>query len=398
MACKPADLLTTHPFPSPVDTGDRPVVLQEEHSVDFGHVHFDNDFEGARMNAVEQRADGSYLITILPENEPINSSPHYAFRITSPMADTLHIDIDTGSHKHRYWPKVQHGEAPFIKLDTLLSDTIKAGNVLTLILPISKGTTIVAAQELRTTSHNLQWMQALQSAHPFISSGVIGQSKLGRDIHHMELGEGARSDKPAILIFSRTHPPEVPGYLAMQAFVEELLRDSPLSRHFRDKYRILAYPLINPDGVDLGHWRHNAGGIDLNRDWSHFRQEETHAVATHVLKEVRSHDNKVVLGIDFHSTQEDVIYTHTANRISSIHPFKDLWIQALHDDLGVLRPNEEAYDLSSPMTKGWFFLEFGAEALIYEVGDASDREFLKYKAEVAAREMMKLLALYNPEP
>ena len=49
------------------------------------------------------------------------------------------------------------------------------------------------------------------------------------------------------------------------------------------------------------------------------------------------------------------------------------------------------------MTKGWFFLEFGAEALIYEVGDASDREFLKYKAEVAAREMMKLLALYNPE-
>ena len=35
-----------------------------------------------------------------------------------------------------------------------------------------------------------------------------------------------------------------------------------------EKFRVLAFPLMNPDGVDLGHWRHNAGGIDLNRDWS----------------------------------------------------------------------------------------------------------------------------------
>ena len=177
----------------------------------------------------------------------------------------------------------------------------------------------------------------------------------------------------------------------MEAFVEEILKDNNLAKAFRQRFRILVYPLINPDGVDLGHWRHNAGGIDLNRDWGKFRQVEPHVVASHILKETRANKNEVLLGIDFHSTQEDVIYTHTSNRVSKIFPFKDLWLQALIDE--GYRPNEEAYDLSSPMTKGWFYLEFDAEAIIYEVGDETDRTYLKEKSAFAAREMMKLLVL-----
>jgi len=184
--------------------------------------------------------------------------------------------------------------------------------------------------------------------------------------------------------------------MAMETFVEELLKDNPLANTFRKKFRILAYPLINPDGVDLGHWRHNAGGIDLNRDWGKFRQEEPRVVATHVLNQTKENNNEVLLGIDFHSTQEDVIYTHTSNRRSKITPFKDLWISALNEE--GFNPNEEPYDLSSPMTKGWFYMEFGAEAIIYEVGDETDRKFLKDKAAFAAREMMKLLVLIDARP
>ena len=42
---------------------------------------------------------------------------------------------------------------------------------------------------------------------------------------------------------------------------------------------VIVYPLMNPDGVDEGHWRHNTGGIDLNRDWAHYNQPETRQVA-----------------------------------------------------------------------------------------------------------------------
>ena len=390
-SCQVKKLPTTHNFPSPVDTQDRPILLQEKKVYKIDGIQLSNEFDGARANDFTKINDSTYRVTILPENEPINESPHYAFWINASDKRDINLEIYTGAYKHRYWPKLSLSDSPYEPIDSMYFDTLKAGNIANLKLALSGEQLYVAAQELRPSSYTKSWIAALEKGHPHISTATVGQSKLKRDIDYLELGEGSNDKKPAILIFSRTHPPEISGYMAMEAFVEEILMDNPLAQAFRKKFRILVYPLINPDGVDLGHWRHNAGGIDLNRDWGKFRQEEPHVVASHVLKETRANKNEVLLGIDFHSTQEDVIYTHTPNRVSKIYPFKDLWLQALIDE--GYQPNEEAYDLSSPMTKGWFYLEFDAEAIIYEVGDETDRTYLKKKAGFAAREMMKLLVL-----
>ena len=42
---------------------------------------------------------------------------------------------------------------------------------------------------------------------------------------------------------------------------------------------------MNPDGVDLGHWRHNANGVDLNRDWSYYNQPEIKQAVNFIEKE-----------------------------------------------------------------------------------------------------------------
>jgi len=392
VACKSSKVLTEHAFPSPVDTQDRAILLQEKKLYSIDGIQLSNQFDGARANDFTKVNDSTYRVSILPENEPINESPHYAFWINAPEGATIDLEIYTGDYKHRYWPKMSISDSPYEPMDSTTFDTLKAGNIATLRdLALGREQLYIAAQELRPSSYTKSWIANLTSAHPHVKTNTVGQSKLGRDIDYLDLGEGLSDDKPALLIFSRTHPPEISGYMAMERFVEEILQDNTLANAFRKKFRILAYPLINPDGVDLGHWRHNAGGIDLNRDWGKFRQAEPRIVATHVLQQTRAHNNEVLLGLDFHSTQEDVIYTHTANRVSKIFPFKDLWIQALSDQ--GYGPNEEAYDLSSPMTKGWFYLEFGAEAIIYEVGDETDRTYLKEKAAFAAREMMKLLVL-----
>lgn len=392
-SCNSAYKFRTITFPTPVDTQDQPIELQEKKLYKIDGIQLSNQFDGARANDFSKINDSTYRVTILPENEPINESPHYAFWINAPEGASIDLEIYTGKYKHRYWPKLSILDSPYEPIDSMYFDTLKAGNIATLKLDLGGEQLFIAAQELRPSSHTKAWIKDLKKQHTFIKSATVGQSKLKRDIDYLELGQGDPGKKPAILIFSRTHPPEISGYMAMEYFVEQILTDSPLSNNFRKKYRILVYPLINPDGVDLGHWRHNAGGIDLNRDWSSFEQEETKVVAEHAVSQVKKYKNKVVLGMDFHSTQEDVIYTHTQNRQSAITPFKDLWIQALEEDAVGLNPNEEAYDLGKPMTKGWFYLQFGAEGIIYEVGDETDREFLKYKAQVAAKEMMKLLVL-----
>ena len=391
ISCKVTELPLHHGFPKPVDTSSKEILYQTKKMYTIDGVTASNKFPAARMNHFEQMNDSTFRVTVLPENEPINESPHFAFSIQSETARTIDLEIFYGDYKHRYYPKLSYDLEKWIAIDSARFDTLKAGNIATLKLDLNREDLYVAAQEIHDSQHTTDWVAGLSAQHSFLSSGIAGTSSQGRDIPYLHIGKGETKNKPAILILSRTHPPEISGYMAMEAFVEELLEDSSLSQSFRERYNILVYPLINPDGVDLGHWRHNTGGIDLNRDWSVFNQQETRVVAKHISETVRDSESNVVLGIDFHSTQEDVVYTHTDNRRSAITPFKDIWIEAM--ETSGYAPNEEAYDLSSPMTKGWFYLAFGAEAIIYEVGDETDRIYLKEKAQNAAREMMKLLVL-----
>ena len=76
----------------------------------------------------------------------------------------------------------------------------------------------------------------------------------------------------------RQHPPEVSGYRSFLYFFNRLMDSDELAQNFRSNFHIIAYPMLNPDGVEQGHWRHNSKGIDLNRDWEYFRQPETRSV------------------------------------------------------------------------------------------------------------------------
>jgi len=95
------------------------------------------------------------------------------------------------------------------------------------------------------------------------------------------------NSKKALLIISRQHPPEVTGFIAMKSFIETIAGDSEQAKVFRQKFKVYNVPLMNPDGVDNGHWRHNMGGIDLNRDWQAFNQPETRAVLIGYLQKRR---------------------------------------------------------------------------------------------------------------
>ena len=68
-----------------VDTSTRPIERQWKGTFRFPDdgVFFSNKFDGARVNKIEKDAEGRYVISILPENEPINMSPWYAFKVWS---------------------------------------------------------------------------------------------------------------------------------------------------------------------------------------------------------------------------------------------------------------------------------------------------------------------------
>src|SRR5690606_18295687 len=122
----------------------------------------------------------------------------------------------------------------------------------------------------------------------------------------------ATPNKKAIAIMGGQHPPEITGFQAQMAFLDFLLGDDPLAVRFRDHYQIVAVPWINPDGNNQGHWRHNVAGVDLNRDWSTFKQKETTVARDYFLSFAEDKGVDFVFGVDFHSTFRDVLYTNNA--------------------------------------------------------------------------------------
>lgn len=385
--------LKTYDVIKPSDTTTKEISYQEKKTFSpDGIVFADNEFLGARLNAFEKLNDSTYQATILPENEPINQSPNYAFRIWSKSENEVYLKLNYPTSTHRYWPKLSENRLYWNPIDSTKFQLVDSVQNALLKLKVTPEKLWVSAQEIINSEDNQQWCESV-SDEDLVRIEVIGKSKLGKDIIALDVYEDSPKKKDVIVVVSRQHPPEVTGYLAMQSFVDELLSDTRLSKDFIANNRIIIVPMINPDGVDLGHWRHNTGGIDLNRDWAYYRQTEVATVVNYLVDETNKHKNKVLFGIDFHSTQTDLYYTIPEDTKSVIHPFKDYWIQGIDDAFEGYTPDDQPYALEQPVSKTWFYEQFGAEAMTYEIGDETPRDFIDAKARVAAKEMMKLLIL-----
>ena len=396
LACEPAKeelKLTEFEYSSKVDTSDHPIELQKKqrYTIIQEGVTADNLFDAARLNDFKRLDKHKYEVPVHPENSPINMSPWYAFRVYADAPKTIDITLTytEGIGRHRYWPKLSKDRKNWTIVDSthfvVAADSLSA----TMTIDVDTDTLYVAAQEIIDSNDMREWTEGLSSDK--VSRKVIGKSRLGRDLLSMDITNGDVAGKDIVLVLSRQHPPEVTGNLAMMHFLEEIITDSELSNKFLDQYRVIVYPMLNPDGVDLGHWRHNEGGIDLNRDWAYYRQPEVRQVCEDVIARVNASGGDVKLGLDFHSTWEDIYYIFDDTVQSKIQGFSREWIanifERLPEDKGIISP----FAVNSPVSKNWFYSQFNAEGITYEIGDGTHRDLIKEKGKVGAQEMMKLL-------
>lgn len=382
-----------------VKTNTLPIQRQYITTFDLGQgIYASNDFPGARLNGIILSGDTLITALVTSENTPINPSPWYAFKLWSKeqRAIQLKLTYQSGAF-HRYHPKISSDGLNWERLD---EKKLKLGPVdttrsrplaqeVTLSLSIGPDTLWVAAQELKTTSHNASWIDGLVDKR-YVTSMEIGKSREGRSIQALKVGKS--NDKKMIFVLSRQHPPEVTGYLAMQAFVEQIAGDSKTAKAFRKKFNTYVVPMANPDGVDNGHWRHNAGGIDLNRDWANLNQPEVAVIQKFMKDKVAEKDGKFYFGVDFHSTWEDIYYTVDTTLNGNSPGLVPEMIEQMAEAIPGLDPNIRPGKAGPSITSYRFlFFEMGAEALTYEIGDDTPRDLLKQKGAVSAQKLMELL-------
>ena len=379
-------------FKEPVDTKSKSISLQQKKIFSFveAGVYFSNNFDGARLNSVNKLNDSTYVMLILPENEPINPSPFYAFKIwgSSPKEVLLRFKYSK-DYKHRYIPKIKL-DGTWTVADSLAFQFDE--NFTSLKLKINKIPKIVSGQELHASSDVYIWVdQLIQGKESFVRSKIIGKTKLKQPFRVLDIYKGSPKDKPVLVLLTRQHPPEVTGYFAFQAFLSTILKENELTKSFLENYRILAFPLMNPDGVDLGHWRHNAGGVDTNRDWSFYHQPEIQTTVNYITKVVNKNDSKLVLGLDFHSTYYDVFYTNKERNLTAMPKFLSKWFSALEQHIPDYKVNEKASNSTKPVSKGWFLYGHNAVGVTYEIGDDTPRDRIQLIGEESAKAMMRIL-------
>ena len=381
-----------------VDTHTRPIQYQLKTTFDIGDgIYLSNEFDGARMNGVALTGENEVTVLITPENTPINSSPWYAFKIWSDRPKNIELKITYNEGvSHRYYPKISTDCQNWTPVDTsdysIDSISISRGEspkYCTFDLAIGTDTLWIAAQELIVSKDIALWAEKMDESS-FVKLSELGKSKEERDLELLEIGNP--DSKKLMMVLSRQHPPEVTGWLAMKAFVERLCRTDSLAAAFRQEYLTFVVPCVNPDGVDHGHWRHSAAGIDLNRDWEAFNQPETQAIRKFMQGKVLK-GNQFIFAIDFHSTFEDIYYTISPDLTGNMPGLVPAVIEATASDIPGydpnIRPNEpDAVRINSTVS---IFHAFHAEALTYEVGDNTPRELIKTKGELTAENLMEIL-------
>lgn len=352
-------------------------------------VRFNNQFPGARLNECFHTGDNQFQIVIRPENERINNSAWFAFQVVADKPRTIEVTLTYENGKHRYEPKVSRDGKVWKALEAKQWIHDREAKTAALTLEVDARPLWVAGQELIGVNEIEAWCDGM-SRKPFVSQAEFGKSMRGHPLRRLMIGEGEARNQ--VIIISRQHPPEITGTIGMMTFVEKLADDSELSRRFREKFKTWVVPLMNPDGVNEGHWRHNLGGVDLNRDWKVFLQPEARAARDLISEIVAEPDTRPVLFLDFHSTHRDVFYTQLDEHETFPKDFTKRWLAAIGErfpDYEIRRNG--SHNVTQATSKWWAYQNLGVPSITYELGDETDRETIRRVASGAAEEAMKLL-------
>jgi hypothetical protein len=360
----------------------------------------DRNFPTGAYVKCETAGKKRFTLTIAPEDDgEINCSAWYAFRLTPARKGRVTIDLNYTKCGHRYWPKISEDGVNWTYLPTKAVTIEGEGEEKSTRISVKlRGEPVfIAGQEILPPSVYDAWIDQL-SVGPDAERWLLGKSAEGRDIPAVTIAALDQPQRETVVLVGRQHPPEITGALAMFPFVETLLGDSDLAKRYRARFQTIVVPMLNPDGVMRGHWRHNTGGVDLNRDWGPFTQPETKLMQGLFEGIASDPERNLRLMLDFHSTQQDIFYTIPDELPTDPAFFTRDWLARLQERMPDYVVTRDArHVVGRPISKAYVFDTYGVPGVTFELGDETDRNLIDRIGREAAIAMMETLLATDPK-
>ena len=344
-------------------------------------------FVAARRGTCTVLAANQVRVDIRPERskdrKKINNSPWYAFKVIPLAAGDAVISLRYKGGSHRYWPKISVDGLTWYPMDERYVAVSPDEREATITIPLDSTPVWIAAQEIISPAIYNLWNRKTSQATG-VPLTLLGESKAGQPIH---LFDTDPSGKDILFLLGRQHPPEVSGAFAFFAFTETVLGDTELAREFRERFRVIAIPVLNPDGITGGNWRMNLGGVDLNRDWGKFDEPET-ALVGRLLRSLDADGARLRMFIDFHSTKRNVFYTQ--EKPTDPPGFTRRWLETARPLVPDYRFRiDPGPGKNRSVAKNHIYARYGVPSITYEVGDETDRAETRKAARILAEELMR---------
>lgn len=348
-------------------------------------------FVAARRGTCTVMAANQVRVDIKPERskdrEKVNNSPWYAFKVIPLTAGDAVISLRYKGGSHRYWPKISVDGLTWYPMDERYVTVAEDKKQATITIPLDTAPVWIAAQEIISPAIYALWNKKTSRATG-IPLTLLGESKAGQPIH---MFDSDPAGKDILFLLGRQHPPEVSGAFAFFAFTETVLGDTELAREFRKRFRVIAIPSLNPDGITGGNWRMNLGGVDLNRDWGKFDEPET-ALVGRLLRSLDADDASLRMFIDFHSTKRNVFYTQ--EKPTDPLGFTRRWLETARPLVPDYRFKiDPGPGKNKRVAKNHIYARYGIPSITYEVGDETNRAVARHAARILAEELMRQMLL-----
>jgi zinc carboxypeptidase/carboxypeptidase M14-like protein len=174
------------------------------------------------------------------------------------------------------------------------------------------------------------------------TSKIIGQSFQGRDMWITCITDASTSDseKHRVWMHSRAHAGEVTSTLTMLGFMDMATEDSYLGRYLRKHIIFNVVPLLNIDGVSLGHTRWDSRGIDPERQWNNPTRIPEVENLWKKVNEFMAGDNPIEVALNMHSTKGNFKDTFF---------FKHLYPSVTQNFVTIQQRYIDAFDNATPL-------------------------------------------------